>query len=128
MIRQRRPRSLDLALRFRSIRIFSKSLKMDSQIVVSCSGCQRKLRLKAEYGGKKIRCPACQAVVVVPVADSTAPEIPPRSTGALDPIPAYAVPRQLSSSHNAPAQARRFAPTTEQPAPALTTPPQAAYR
>ena len=101
---------------------------MDSQIVVSCSGCQRKLGLKAEFAGKKIRCPACQAVVVVPVADSKAVEIPPRSAGVSDPKPSSAVPRQLSSSQNAPAQARRVAPTSEQSAPVLTTPPQAASK
>jgi LSD1 subclass zinc finger protein len=101
---------------------------MDIQIVVSCSSCQRKLRLKAEYGGKKIRCPACQAVVVVPIADSKAAEIPPRSAAVSDPKPASAVPRQLSSTQNAPAQARRVAPTPEQVTRPLATPPLAASK
>jgi len=128
MIRQQRLRSLRSFQLLRFPRVICKSLKMDSQIVVSCSSCQRKLRLKAEYAGKKIRCPACQAVVVVPVADSKAAEIPPRSAGVSDPKPASAVPRQLSSPQNAPAQARRVAPTTEQAARPLATQPQAASK
>ncbi len=41
---------------------------MESKIVVNCESCQRKLRVSASHAGKKIRCPACQAVSAVPVS------------------------------------------------------------
>ena len=41
---------------------------MENKIVVSCESCRRKLRLNASHAGKKIRCPACQAVFAVPVS------------------------------------------------------------
>ncbi len=35
-------------------------------IQVSCQGCQKSFRVKDDYAGKKIRCPACKGVLDVP--------------------------------------------------------------
>ena len=35
---------------------------------VSCPGCQTKLKLKPEYAGRKIKCPRCAHVLVIPAA------------------------------------------------------------
>src|SRR5262249_6444839 len=41
-------------------------------ILVPCS-CGKKLQIKDELSGKRIRCPACQAVVAVPKRVATKP-------------------------------------------------------
>ena len=56
---------------------------MESKIVVDCHNCLRKLRLNASHAGKRIRCPACQAVLRVPgttesAAETKVPLKPPR--------------------------------------------------
>lgn len=35
-------------------------------IQVSCPGCQKSFRVKDDYAGKKIRCPACKGILDVP--------------------------------------------------------------
>jgi hypothetical protein len=46
-------------------------------ITVACE-CGKQLRVKEELAGKKIRCPGCQAIVVVPAADAVVEESPRR--------------------------------------------------
>jgi LSD1 subclass zinc finger protein len=46
-------------------------------ITITCSACQKKLQAPDSAVGKKVRCPACQAVVVVPK-----PEEPTQSDAA----------------------------------------------
>ena len=40
-------------------------------IPLECTGCGKKLKVKDESAGKRVKCPECQAVVVVPKLDST---------------------------------------------------------
>ena len=35
-------------------------------LIVKCSGCQSKIKLKEQFAGKRIKCPKCQASVQVP--------------------------------------------------------------
>jgi tetratricopeptide (TPR) repeat protein len=37
-------------------------------LIVKCSGCQSKIRLKPQFAGKRIKCPKCQAAVQVPTS------------------------------------------------------------
>jgi DNA-directed RNA polymerase subunit RPC12/RpoP len=39
-------------------------------ITLKCTGCQNSFRLRDEMAGRKVRCPECEAVLVVPVAES----------------------------------------------------------
>ena len=41
-------------------------------IRVKCENCKKTLSVKDQLAGKKIKCPVCQNVVVVSVAESTA--------------------------------------------------------
>jgi len=60
-------------------------------IVVTCSGCQSRIKAKPQYAGKKVKCPKCQTPVTIPNAASdesgtagsdSSPKT--RSTGAVD--------------------------------------------
>ncbi len=59
-------------------------------ISVKCSGCAKRLQVKDELAGKRIKCPACAQVVVVPNANS---EIKPVET--LPPGPTRLTPASL---------------------------------
>lgn len=41
-------------------------------ITVECTSCQRVVRVKDEFAGRKVRCPGCQATVPVPAASDDA--------------------------------------------------------
>lgn len=45
----------------------AKPAALPASIVVPC-GCGKKLRVKSELGGRKVKCPACGGVVAVPLA------------------------------------------------------------
>jgi DNA-directed RNA polymerase subunit RPC12/RpoP len=38
-------------------------------ITLKCTGCQNSFRLRDEMAGRKVRCPECEAILVVPVAE-----------------------------------------------------------
>jgi predicted RNA-binding Zn-ribbon protein involved in translation (DUF1610 family) len=63
-------------------------------IVFNCSTCGRKVRAPDDAGGKRLRCPACQAVVTVPTdiveaeEVETAPAEEPTYALAAEPAPA----------------------------------------
>src|SRR5262245_3103230 len=42
-----------------------------------CSQCQKPLQVKDELAGKKVRCPQCKTVVVIPVAPTVKPAAAP---------------------------------------------------
>lgn len=55
-------------------------------MVITCDSCSKKLKLKAEHAGKKVRCPGCQTVLLVPAVsvsdepmDAIIPEEAPRT-------------------------------------------------
>jgi hypothetical protein len=67
---------------------------------VSCPGCHVRLKMKPEYAGKKIKCPRCARLILVPrVPGVTA--VPPKATAAkattlakkVVPVPAPAAAR-----------------------------------
>ena len=39
-------------------------------ITIECTGCQNSFRLRDEMAGRKVRCPVCEAILVVPSAES----------------------------------------------------------
>ena len=43
--------------------------------LLTCPACNRNLRLKADLGSRKVRCPACQ-VIFTPAATNPTPDIP----------------------------------------------------
>ena len=45
-------------------------------IIVTCAQCGKKLKVADSMGGKKGKCPACKAILIVPEADSAAPPEP----------------------------------------------------
>ncbi len=55
---------------------------------VSCPGCQTKLKLKPEYAGKKIKCPKCAQVIVVPGARGVTAAAPKAVAKAGKSVPA----------------------------------------
>ena len=79
-------------------------------IFVGCSTCNRQFRVDATHAGKRIRCPGCQGVITVPVAErpkaNTRPEEPPalaparptRSTSASRPASRPSSETRRSSS------------------------------
>src|SRR5436190_15062191 len=53
---------------------------------IDCESCRRPLQVQESFIGKKVRCPACQAVVTVPAPRSPGP--PPLPEMAFTPEPA----------------------------------------
>lgn len=43
-------------------------------IPVKCTGCKASLKLREEYAGKKVKCPRCQTVLIVPELEEAAAE------------------------------------------------------
>jgi phage FluMu protein Com len=52
-------------------------------ISIQCRGCEKKLKVKDELGGKRIRCPGCGQINQVPAAS---PDTAPASSAAVEPI------------------------------------------
>ena len=52
------------------------ALRAVSMLQVSCGKCSKKLRLNDELLGRRVRCPACRNVVVVPVSEPEGSELP----------------------------------------------------
>jgi hypothetical protein len=48
---------------------------------VTCPGCQVKLKLKPEYAGKKLKCPRCTRVMLIPAARNVT-AAPPKAVAA----------------------------------------------
>ena len=44
----------------------------DTKIIARCSSCSSKMKVDAEYIGKKVRCPKCQNVIVIEDSENTA--------------------------------------------------------
>jgi len=60
-----------LVEQLRELRPSGEAVGRDSaQIRLACSGCGKSLRVKAGLAGKKVKCPHCQTVLVVPNAPS----------------------------------------------------------
>ncbi|HEV3447860.1 MAG TPA: protein kinase, partial [Gemmataceae bacterium] len=51
-------------------------------ILLACSGCGKSLKIKADLAGKKVKCPNCQAVILVPPAERLQESSPPPPPGA----------------------------------------------
>lgn len=48
---------------------------------VTCSACNQRYKLKEEYAGKRVQCPACKAAMVVPVpTQAISPKLAPETT------------------------------------------------
>ncbi len=61
---------------------------------VSCPGCQTKLKMKPEYAGKKIKCPRCAQMILVPDARGVT-AAPPKVAAAKKATPkGRAAPRE----------------------------------
>ena len=56
------------------------------EIRCRCTGCAARFKVDAKYAGKKARCPKCQAVVEVPLADESTVVVP-RPTAAAPAVP-----------------------------------------
>src|SRR5437868_4796962 len=51
-------------------------------ITITCSACQKKLAVKEEFAGRKVRCPSCGAVLTAPVSVMAGPNgSPPAPVG-----------------------------------------------
>src|SRR5271155_4635782 len=53
-------------------------------ITLTCSRCERKLKVKDEAAGRAVQCPACQQAVKVPDDDLTDGGLAPPATGSID--------------------------------------------
>ena len=60
------PRPLHLALRIDYTRITSTARGRSMSILVVCSSCSARLNAPDSAAGKKVKCPKCQAALVVP--------------------------------------------------------------
>ena len=73
-------------------------------ILVECAGCNGQFRVDPAHAGKRIRCPSCQGVITVPVAELPAvppgPAIPLRQERAR---PVAAAPQPAPASRRPPA-------------------------
>jgi hypothetical protein len=45
-------------------------------IVVSCTACQKKMKVRDEHAGKRVKCPGCGTMMVVPQALVASPAVP----------------------------------------------------
>jgi hypothetical protein len=61
-------------------------------IKLSCSHCKRALRVKDELAGKRVKCPGCQQVLVVPEPAHPPAEVEALAAAALSEEPAAAAP------------------------------------
>lgn len=53
-------------------------------ISVQCSGCEKKLKVKDELAGMRVKCPSCGQVIVIPaVRPASQPKAPIPSPGEL---------------------------------------------
>jgi len=78
-------------------------------VTVTCSKCAHTLKAKDVLAGKKVMCPKCQAIILVPaLAQAVAPQAPAKSSAAAS-----------QSSEQPPASAKTLAPMVSR-APALT--------
>jgi hypothetical protein len=88
-------------------------------ITLDCQGCGKRIRTKDEHAGKKVKCPACAAVCLVP----TAPAGPAAEEVAVRPAPAeggtYGLADDPAAEAPRPAKASgaRRRPPVPQPAP-----------
>lgn len=76
-------------------------------IKVTCPGCDKNYKLKSDFAGKKIRCPACKGVVQVPAAATTS-----------------ASPAQASSRKPATKPKKKIGKPTRKPPPKLAIDPE----
>ena len=74
---------------------------MNKEIVhFACPACGHKLKIKAKYGGRAIKCPHCQAKTQVPLTQAAATEPPVANTNH-QAMPATNDERPLSQSTSA---------------------------
>jgi len=86
--------------------LFSGAAVATMTIETNCSHCQRPLRLKPELAGKRIKCPQCKAVIVVPeLAVATPPptSTPPTHTPPASTPPTAVPARQVAATVATPA-------------------------
>src|SRR5487761_1877975 len=78
-----------------SDRLYSSSANRNMGIKFTCPACGRALNVKSELGGKKGRCPKCQAKIEIPAesaADSGSSGSQASSPSGLAPAPATGLP------------------------------------
>jgi WD40 repeat protein len=84
-------------------------------LLVTCSGCGKKLNVKDDFAGKKIKCPACGLVFTHSPAPAPVENIPlipvPEPTDAVSNLGKSASPKRPASAK---AKAARSAPTDEE--------------
>jgi hypothetical protein len=56
-------------------------------ISVECPGCKRQLKAKDELAGKRVKCPGCGQLLVVPRVPSASPQASPTTTAARKSVP-----------------------------------------
>ncbi len=83
-------------------------------LIIKCTGCQAKIRLKEQFAGKRIKCPKCQASIQVPAISEEL------VTLELVQEPAATQPRDVNLSQPEP---QNPAPIVNQPAETFTTQP-----
>src|SRR5437588_12280204 len=90
---------------------------MPLQVQCSNASCAKVLRVKDEFAGKVVKCPACQTPLKIPAARAIAP--------AAKPVVKQAAPARSAAPAVAPAKKAGAAPSAKKTAPASPPPMRA---